>query len=135
MLETTKQRLKEKHYKDYDTLMKELFGERTKENQLNNQIRQAEQTLLWIRQIMEFSNKYPDGIPFKAFPGGWSFSFGSHKEDAMKELRADQARFERDIALLKSQHKLAIEKQVELENKLKHYPTFIQLLEKRERNA
>lgn len=113
---------KSKHYEDLDKLIKELFGERTKENHLNDKIMTLEQTLLWIREIINFSRKYPNAVPFRSFKGGWSFSFAENRQDAIDWLIKDQNQCEKDLAVLRQQRKLCVERQMELESIIRKSP-------------
>jgi len=124
------QQMKTTHYQEKDSVAKELFSERTKENNLFQQIRQKEQVLIWIREVIDFANKHPNGVPFRVFQGGWAWSYTDNKEEAMKQLYQDQKDTERDIEILKQQNKLAVEKQIALENKIQHMATFKQKMEK-----
>lgn len=130
MNEMQMQQMKTRHYQEKDKLMKELFSERTKENNLFQQIREKEQMLVWVREIIAFSNKHPDGVPFRLFSGGWAWSYGTNKQDAMNQLYQDQKNIERDMSILKQQSKLAVEAQTRIETKIKHMDTFEQEMSK-----
>lgn len=125
------QKQKTNHYTGLDSLLKELLGERTKENGLFKQIDENESILQVVREIIEFNNKNPEAVPFRMFPrGGWAFSYHGNKKEAVDKLYADQQRIERDITALKTQIKLCVEHQHEIENRMHNYPTWRQKLEK-----
>jgi len=125
------QQKKTEHYLNLENLNKELFGERTKENGLFTQMEEKESILQVIREVIEFNNKHPEAVPFRVFPkGGWAFSYHASKKEAMEKLSADQSMFERDFEAVKTQYKLCVERQLELENKIRNYPTWQQVLDK-----
>ena len=118
---------KTQHYIYRQQLVDSLKMERNKENALNEQLAQINYALVQVREVIKFSNKHPKGVAFRTFPAGWAWSYGENKKDAMDQLFTDQKKFERDIEALKTQLKLCIEKQLEIESRLKDMPIFSEI--------
>jgi len=123
------QQKKTEHYKQLDErYLKILLGERTKENALNQQIRELEVMLQSIRECIGFANKHPSGNLMRSQKCGWFLPYES--KEALEILYEDQKNVMRDLEVLKTQRKLCIEHQQEIENKIRNLPTFEEKLKK-----
>jgi hypothetical protein len=121
---------KTKHYQTIDTLFKELFGERTKENGLFQQINDLERILTAVRKSIEDINKKSDRIINIALGGTTNIFLAYSSGEALELLSIDQKNLLRDIETIKTQFKLCCERQIELEKKIRGLPIWTQILEK-----
>ena len=120
-----RQQQKTQHYQQQDQLMQQLKDQRIKEKQLNQDITERKLILAEIRHILEFTNKYPEAVPFRAFKGGWALSYGvKHRQAAIDQLIQDQNKFEKETSVLTTQLNLCLENQVQIENQLRKIPVF-----------
>jgi len=120
---------KTEYYKQLDTLFKELFGERTKENGLFQQLRDFDNHLESIRRAISNINKHPERPVNLALPNTNIYLTYSSGE-ANDILGLDQKNLLRDIETVKTQFKLCCERQIELDKKIRNLPIWTQVLEK-----
>jgi hypothetical protein len=116
------QHKKTEHYQRYEKLLNDLKGQRTKENALNEQIRNLELQIRNCDEIIQWCNEHPDEICSRTQLNGWMLPYKS--EIALKRLRADKQENLKMLESAKTQLKLSVESQQGLENTLRSYPTF-----------
>jgi len=96
-----------------------LKNERIRENQLTEQIITQENALKNIREMINICNQNPDASPYRFYPGNWAFQYP--RVEGMNRLSADQKRVEQEQSVLKTQRKLARERQLEIINSIKSF--------------
>jgi len=120
---------KTKHYQQIETLLKELFGERTKENGFFKQIIELEQHLNTTRRGITDINRNPSRPVSMIIPNTNVFlSYTS--EEAVGMLSKDQSNLIRDVEIVRTQLKLCCEHQLELEKKIRASPIWSEFCEK-----
>lgn len=109
------QKKKSENYAKLDREMKELFGQRTRENQL---LEKEVQFDIFVKNVRETMTALRHGhIITRSGKTGYNIQY-STVEEAEKQLFDDQNEYERSLATVKLQRKLAVEAQAELLKKI-----------------
>ena len=106
-----KQNRKTKYYQFLEEIMTELKGERQKENTYRTQIRELKVMLLATRESISRARK-SNIVPMRNSKSGWFETFKT-LDEALEVMIKDQSNIEKNIEAIKTQLKLAVEKQNE----------------------
>ena len=118
---------KTEHLSKIEDMLNSLKGERVKENQLTDAIINQEAAVQSIQRMLDICNQNPNAKPFRMFPGNWAFEYPSRTE-AIDTLMDDRRKITQQLTVLKTQRKMARERQVEIINAMgKHTKDIVSL--------
>jgi hypothetical protein len=124
---------KTKHYQITQNTIDQLKEERKKENAINEQLKTLETHLRSIRETINYVKTHPNGQISRRQLHGYNIFYPCN--EALEPLRTDEQHILRDIEALRTQLKVAVERQMEIEKALRNYPTFKERLEKYEKTG